>query len=301
MLPMTRDGASSLQDLLNGASSRLGINQYVEGSGLLRPLRSLCIARFKNLAELLLLSLPEMICILPWRAFPLSKGAQIFPFYLSRIFSMGPPSKSACIAIAGAKKIPEFLIDAANNANTHLISSVYDEYLLESRLIGLVREKIDRKTSLSGGLISQHGMGILILGEHGLGKTTCALELVKRGYSWVADDVVVVKRKNDGFLYGRSWNRDCPLLEIKGRGIVRALDVLKPSAIEEESRIDFFVELVQGKGMEQGKGGCNSLKILDILETSIPGVVLPVGGCILTMATELDHSIQTLRCLRKEQ
>ncbi|SEM26277.1 Hpr(Ser) kinase/phosphatase [Syntrophus gentianae] len=301
MMPMTLEQAPSLQDLLNGASSRLGINQYVKGAGLPRPLKSLYITRFKNLTELFLSSRPEMICILPSCAFPLNKGEQIFPLSLSRKFLKARPSKSACIAIAGAKKIPDFLIHAVSNADTHLFSSIYDEYLLESRLTGLFREKIEGETSLSGGLISLHGSGILILGEHGSGKTTCALELVKRGYHWVADDVVFAKRKNDGFIYGRSWKSDFPLLEIKDRGIVRVQDVLIPSAIEEESKIDFFVELVQGTGTDQGKEGDNPLKILDILETPIPGISLPVSGDLLTMATQLDHSIQTFRCMRKEQ
>jgi len=121
-------------------------------------------------------------------------------FQLLSFFSWVSPPVTACIALAGAKKIPEYLINVSKYSSTMIFSSIYDEYHLESRLIGLLREKTEKETSLSGGLIVLEGMGILMTGDSGVGKTTCALELVRRGCRWVADDVVFVKKKGDGLL-----------------------------------------------------------------------------------------------------
>jgi len=298
MISMVSEKALSLRDFLDRASSRLGIKQFAGGIGLREPLSRLCVMRFKSLADLSF-AFQDTICIVPRCAFPFRKGVPPPPLLVSNCCSRVNPSISACIALAGTKKIPEALIDRLRNSETLLFTSSYNEYLLESRLIGVLKEKTEGQTTLSGGLVNLDGMGIMITGESGLGKTSCALELVKRGHRWVADDVAVVEKKSDGLLYGRSWKFECPLLEIKGWGIVRAEEVMMPSSIMRETRIDFFVELVEEE--KRGKGGepGNSLKNLNILGAHLPCMVIPASRGASNMATKVEDCLRTLRRLRK--
>jgi len=294
MISRTLEEAPSLRDMLDRSSDRLGIKEISGGTGPIKPLRRLCIIRLNNLIELSCFPLPDTIGILPLHAAPCRNGVQIFPPSWSRFFSSGRYSTEACIALAGTGSIPESLFQAASQSETLLFASVYDEFLLESRLTGLLREHTGKETSLSGGLVSFDGRGILILGESGLGKTTCALELVKRGYRWIADDVVVARKRNGGLIYGSNWNPEFPLLEIKGRGIIRAEKVLDSSSILAESRIDCFVELVEEEGMGQGTERGHPLRMLDILETPVSGMSLPVTGDAAHMATTVDASIRAM-------
>ncbi|OPY14111.1 MAG: HPr kinase/phosphorylase [Syntrophus sp. PtaU1.Bin005] len=294
MISRTREETPSLRGMLDRASDRLGIKEISGGAGPGRPLSRLRITRLNNRIDLSCFPLPETIGIFPLHASPSGKGVPIFPPSWSRSFSSGRSSTWACIALAGTGRIPESLIQAVGPSETLLFASAYDEFLLESRLTGLFREHTGKETSLSGGLVSFDGRGMLILGESGLGKTTCALELVKRGYRWIADDVVVARKRSGGRIYGSNWNPEFPLLEIKGRGIVRAEQVLDRSAILAESRIDCFVELVEEEGMGQGTERGHPLRTLDILETPVYGRSLPVTGDAVGMASKVDTSIRAM-------
>ena len=299
MISQQSERTPSLRDLLKSASSRLGIKQLAGGIGLLQPWKKVRIARVQNLAELFLISLPKTICILPLPDFPHKKGAPFSFTMLSSLFTGGSQPESACIALAGTDQIPELLIQVTKNSETTIFSSLYDEYHLESRLIGLLREQTEEETSLSGGLIQFEGMGIFITGESGVGKTTCAYELVKEGGRWVADDVVVVKKKSDGLLYGRSWNFKFPLLEIKERGIVRADEVIEPSSILSETRMDFFIELVDEKSRSMGTERDHPLKILNIIGTHLPGISLSVSEDASSTAAKMKICSKNLRRLRE--
>ena len=91
---------------------------------------------------------------------------------------------------------------------------MYDEFLLESRLSRLLREKIENSISMHGAFVSVSGLGVIFVGDSGAGKTECALELVERGHRWIADDAVEIERRGD-LLYGRSHELVKCLINIK--------------------------------------------------------------------------------------
>jgi len=299
MILVTPERALSLRDLLDNAVSRLGIKQLAGDMGLYKPLSRFCVTGFDNLADLPFFLRLETICIVPLRHLPSSEGAQTFPLLQSTFSVRVNTSTAACVVLAGADQIPEFLIHHLGNSEMILFSSVYDEYLLESRLIGLIREKTERRTTISGGLVNLDGMGIMITGESGLGKTSCALELVKRGHRWVADDVVMIEKKSNELLYGRSYDFEFPLLEIKGWGIVRAEEVMPSSSIMRETRIDCLIELVDKEEMENREEQGDPLRIMNIIGTNLLCIPLAVSGDASHMAAEVESCIRTLRQLRR--
>ncbi len=99
------------------------------------------------------------------------------------------------------------------------------------------------ETTLHGVLIDIAEMGVLIIGKSGIGKSECALELIRRGYRLVADDVVFVKKKNNE-LFGFSSSFMRHYLEIRGVGIINIKEFFGLSAVSEHKRIDMVVNLV---------------------------------------------------------
>src|SRR3990172_11422851 len=89
-----------------------------------------------------------------------------------------------------------------------------------------------------GALVEVQGVGILLLGPSGIGKSECALELVVRGHRLVADDVVVIKKLSDGRLLGGGPAMIRYLMEVRGLGIVNVRDLFGISAIKAKKTLD---------------------------------------------------------------
>jgi len=90
-----------------------------------------------------------------------------------------------------------------------LLISCYDSHYLESRLARIIRENILKTAVFHGAFLRIYGLGVLITGDAGIGKTTCALTLANSGHIWIADDLVEVTAKNTmllGKAYGLTRN-----------------------------------------------------------------------------------------------
>ncbi|HWU38675.1 MAG TPA: hypothetical protein VN203_13590, partial [Candidatus Acidoferrum sp.] len=105
------------------------------------------------------------------------------------------------------------------------------------------REEGRSETTLHGVLIDVYGIGVLLLGESGTGKSECALDLVTRGHRLVADDVVEVLRESDGILIGRGPARIRHHMEVRGLGIINIRDLFGVAAIRYRKRIELVILL----------------------------------------------------------
>jgi HPr kinase/phosphorylase len=97
--------------------------------------------------------------------------------------------------------------------------------------------------TIHGALVDVGGVGVLLLGPSGVGKSECALELVSRGHRLVADDVVEFERLEDGGLRGRAPERIRHHLEIRGLGILFIPDLFGPERVGESIGIDLVCRL----------------------------------------------------------
>jgi HPr kinase/phosphorylase len=115
--------------------------------------------------------------------------------------------------------------------------------------------------TIHGALVDVYGVGILLLGPSGVGKSECALELVSRGHRLVADDVVEVARAADGTLEGTSPERIRHHLEIRGLGILSVVDLFGADSVRARGPIDLVCELERWRqdvefdrvGLERGE------------------------------------------------
>lgn len=147
-----------------------------------------------------------------------------------------------CVIITrGLEPHKEFLEEAKKH-NVWVLKSK----MITTRLISKVMNYIDRElaesTSVHGVLMNVYGVGILITGRSGIGKSETALELIKRGHMLVTDDVVEIKNI-DGVLHGTSPYITSGMLEVRGMGIMDIASLYGLSSILEEKTIDFIIEL----------------------------------------------------------
>lgn len=148
----------------------------------------------------------------------------------------------SCITLADGQKPPAFLRRFCEEYPIALFSSSYDGPYLQSRLTGLIREKICHTVVVHGVLVNLYGLGLLITGEAGIGKTTCGLALAARGHAWVADDLIEVEKKR-GILYGHGFGSAARAVAQRGKGIVDMTVVSAISKYLPETPVDLWCEL----------------------------------------------------------
>jgi HPr kinase/phosphorylase len=151
--------------------------------------------------------------------------------------------------------------------------------------------------SLHGSLLDVHGVGTLLLGPSGIGKSECALELLSRGHRLVADDVLILRKTEDGRVIGSAPESVRHYMEIRGIGIVSVPDLFGPEAVRDEMPVELVCHLVKWReGMEYERIGLDR-STEEFEGVSVPSLTLPArpGG---SMATVVDVAVREhrLRC-----
>jgi serine kinase of HPr protein (carbohydrate metabolism regulator) len=158
-----------------------------------------------------------------------------------------------CIAVSG-QQIPDDLRRYSESTGTPAFASCFDHFLIHSRLIGLLREMGERTVLVHGVLIRILGRGVLLMGESGVGKTASGLSLMHSDNRWIADDVVILEGRGDA-LYGRGHGRSRDWIAVRGRGILRAEELLGEERLLGKTRVDLMVRLIRTSGKAENCGG----------------------------------------------
>src|SRR5438876_122009 len=145
-----------------------------------------------------------------------------------------------------------------------------------------------RSSHLSSTFIDDIGVGVLILGKSGIGKSELALDLVTRGHRLVADDIVDLKRRQGGSVHGSGSEIIKHHMEIRGIGIINIKDLFGVSAVRERKKVEMVVELVEWDDkVEYDRLGVEEQKYT-ILDIEVPLLVIPVRpGRNLTTIVEV--------------
>jgi HPr kinase/phosphorylase len=255
-----------LKDIFQGREDELGLRQITGEAGLTRSTSSICVQRYgeaqgfreRIIPDVILIITPQ--CISELITIPSESRKKIFQAIIS--------NRIPLIAVSETERVPVPLLPLSESHGIPLFASVYDEFLLESRLSRLLREKIENCISVHGSFVSVSGLGVIFVGESGAGKTECALELVKRGHQWIADDAVEIERRGD-LLYGRCHELVKRLINIRSRGIVEAEELLGAQTILDDSIIDLMVELKR-RDHNEGQNVYREEKSRDIMGVKLP-------------------------------
>ena len=149
------------------------------------------------------------------------------------------------IIVARGLEPPEFLVELCRKSSIPLFRTQHTSSVLIERVTKYLEERLAPSTTLHGVLVDVLGVGVLIIGKSGIGKSECALDLVARGYRLVSDDVVIVKRMPPSVLFGSSSELIKYHMEIRGLGIINVKDLYGITAIREKKQMDIVVELVK--------------------------------------------------------
>jgi HPr kinase/phosphorylase len=162
----------------------------------------------------------------------------------------------------------------------------------------MTREQATPETTLHGVLVDVYGIGVLLLGESGTGKSECALDLVTRGHRLVADDVVEVLRESNGILIGRGPGRIRHHMEVRGLGINNIRDLFGVAAIRYRKRIELVILLEAWRPEEEyDRLGVEEQTHL-ILDVPIPRLRIPVSAgrniAILVEVAARNHLLKLM-------
>jgi HPr kinase/phosphorylase len=141
--------------------------------------------------------------------------------------------------------VPKIFIDLGNRYRIPILKSFYKTTSLFSELYDFLQAGLAERTSMHGVLMDINGVGILITGSSGIGKSEVALELIRRGYILVADDMVEIYQVEKGVLVGEAPDVLKKFLEIRGVGVVNVVYLFGVKSYREKKRISIIVELVK--------------------------------------------------------
>lgn len=181
-------------------------------------------------------------------------------------------SSTPGIIVTRGQDIPSEMIHIANETNVPLIQSTQPTTRLISTITNHLEAELAPTTSEHGVLLDIYGVGVLIRGKSGIGKSEVALELVKRGHRLVADDRVDIRRTDNESLIGSSPKLIQYLLEIRGVGIVNVKTLFGAGAVLEEKRISFMIYIEEWDGKKE----YDRLGI-DEHTSEVMGVQIPTG------------------------
>jgi HPr kinase/phosphorylase len=152
-------------------------------------------------------------------------------------------------------------------------------------------------TTISAGLLKIFGLGTLILGDSGIGKSESALELISRGHQFVADDVVQIRKTPGGDLVGTAPVLSRNFMEIRGLGIINIRAIFGPRSIARESKVDLVVKLKKWqRGYEVDRLGLKPGDDMTILGRKIPQLAIPVApGRNIATLIEVACKVHLLR------
>ena len=180
-----------------------------------------------------------------------------------------------CIVIIQGVVVPEEMFQLSPERRIPFIQGSPE--INSAKITLWLENRLAPRATLHGGFLEVFGLGVLILGPSGIGKSECALELVLKGHRMIADDYVEISRHGDGRLIGEGGKALKHHMELRGLGIIDIKELYGISVISASHNIDFVVRLERWRadgtydriGIEKSS--------LDILGVSLPVIDIPVA------------------------
>jgi len=180
-----------------------------------------------------------------------------------------------CLVITGGNPPLVPLAEACLEAHVPLFTTELETSVFVGELSAYLDEVVSPTEHVHGVLVNVAGLGVLIRGEAGIGKSECAIELVKRGHILVSDDIVEVQRRRGNFLMGSCPTMIRHYMEVRGLGIIDVEMLFGVGFTMESSRVEMEVNLVSVGNAPLDRLGIDQKKS-SILGVEIPSLSIPV-------------------------
>ena len=211
---------------------------------------------------------------------------------LEAVFDHGIPA----MVVTRGLPIDDVLTRIADAHRVPLIRTQLKSKDFSAEATVLLEEKFAPRTSIHGTLVDVKGVGVLLRGSSGVGKSECALALIERGHSLVADDYVRVTLVADRELIGTSKELNRGYMECRGIGIINVASIFGVRSVRREKRIDLVLTFrLWQPGMDEERTGLD-VDSFEILGRKVPHMTLPVRpGRDMARLAEVAAMVQALR------
>ena len=202
-----------------------------------------------------------------------------------------------CVIIARGYQPLKEIKDICALENIPLFRSSIRTLELVSKMILLLNDEFSPFVSLHGTLVEVFGIGVLIQGDSAVGKSEAALGLLEKGHRLISDDVVKVKKKEDGSLIGSGPKLTRHMMEIRGIGIINVAHLHGAVCVRQDKGLDLLLKLENWDDSHfYDRVGLED-KYLDILGVNLPYHVLPVKPgrdvVLLIETITLNHRLKS--------
>jgi len=181
-----------------------------------------------------------------------------------------------CFILTKGLDPPPELLQAAERHGIPLLQTPRQSSATISDLVRFLEARLAPHLSLHGVLVDVYGVGVLLLGESGVGKSECALDLIVRGHRLVSDDVVIVRRRQ-GLLNGSSPDLTRYHMELRGLGIINIKDLFGVAAVRYTKDIELVIRLEAWKSSRSYDRLGIDTRTLRMMGVDVPYIVLPVA------------------------
>lgn len=184
--------------------------------------------------------------------------------------------KIPCLVVARGARMPDALVRAAAEAETPIFRTpMITMKFINAATIALEFE-FAPSASVFGSMVDIQGIGTLIRGDSGIGKSECVLGLIERGYSLVSDDITKIKALEGRELVGMSSDLTRFHMEVRGIGIINVAAIFGVGSVRPEKRVDLVVTLKDWQHLDDVDRIGIDRDYFDILGIRVPHVTLPV-------------------------
>lgn len=180
------------------------------------------------------------------------------------------------IVLSRGLEAPEELKIAAKEVGVPILRSDVTTTRLSSQLTNFLEGQLAPMTAVHGVLVDIYGVGVLITGSSGVGKSETALDLVRRGHRLVADDSVEIRQESEGNLVGRAPDLIKHLLEIRGLGIINVMTLFGAGSVRNYKRIGLSIHLELWDQKKQYDRLGLDEEYIKFFETDLPKMTVPV-------------------------
>jgi HPr kinase/phosphorylase len=201
-----------------------------------------------------------------------------------------------CVLITGGIEAPADLVLEAERAGVPLLTTRVGTATAIGKLTALLEDRLAVRELVHGVLLDILGLGVLIVGESGIGKSECALDLVVRGHRLVADDTVEVRRRAASIIIGSCPELTRHHMEVRGLGLINLRDLFGVASTRSSKRVELVVQLERwDPHHEYDRLGIDET-FYELLGLRVPLIRMPVApGRNLAILVEVAARNQLLK------
>ena len=201
-----------------------------------------------------------------------------------------------CLLVTGGAEIPPEVALEGERANVPVLRTPVPTAAAIGKLTAMLEDRLAHREIIHGVLVDILGLGVLIVGESGIGKSECALDLVVRGHRLVADDTVEVRRRSESIVIGACPEITRHHMEVRGLGLINIRDLFGVASTRTSKRVELVVHLERwDPSREYDRLGLDDATY-DLIGLKVPVIKMPVAtGRNLAILVEVAARNQLLR------